>query len=406
LFRGARAFEVNIIDLLVVEVLRVFEPRVYHLMAAAKTVLTSGARAERGRVPAELQAIFDAATEAHRENVTELVKLLFPPIEAALGGPTYDDGFRQRWREELRVCSDDVFDRYFQLGIPEGDLSESEFRELVDATADYATFVEKFETIRFRGLLDSMLGRLDNHAPQLPIQNSQPLIRALMHLGENLPDRSGFFALTSDIQVLRIVVRLLEQEEAVRQRGKIVLSSMRETDGLLIPAIIIANDDHIRSKEGNSTRAKSFDDDQFAEAKALWIDRVKHIAEHDPERLLRNKKLLYMLYRWKDWATADGPDIWLPRLVNGRKRTLDFLTSVAQLSNTYSTGDHVSRQHTFIRLSDVEQFISCDVLARHIDADTIDLASVDASQLKALEAFRDALKRRAEGKSDDSLFDR
>src|SRR5207302_1155228 len=68
LFRGTHAFEVNIIDLLAVEVLRVFEPQVYDRMAVAKTVLTAGTRAERGAIPADLQAIFDAATEHRRES--------------------------------------------------------------------------------------------------------------------------------------------------------------------------------------------------------------------------------------------------------------------------------------------------------------------------------------------------
>jgi predicted KAP-like P-loop ATPase len=402
LFRSARAFEVNIIDLIAIEAVRVFEPRVYSRMASAKPILTSGARRERGNIPAELQAIFDEASVERRESVSELLKQLFPPIEAALGGVTYDGNFQQRWRDELRVCSQTVFERYFQFGIPEGDLSESEFRDLLDATASHSSFVKKFEEIQSRNLLDPMLQRLDDHAPNLPLANAQPTTRALMDLGDRLPDGGGgFLMLTPDIRLLQVIVRMLGQEASVTKRGVVVLSAMRETIGLLIPSMVIASE-----KEDSSATIRCLDDDQLVEAKAIWLKHIESVAEEQPERLLTGQKLVSILYKWNEWSTENGPTAWIPKLIDSREQALKFIAAATLQSSTYRSGDHVAQQHSFIRLSDIETFISVDQLARYIDAGTIDVSRLNTAQAKGLQAFREALQRRAEGKPDDSFFHR
>lgn len=405
LFRGNRAFEVNVVDLTGMEVLRVFEPQVYRQMAVAKSVLTSGARPERGGTPPQLQAIFDAASAQHRDDVKELLKQLFPPIEAALGGATYTVGFHESWREELRVCSEDVFDRYFELGIPEGDLSESQFRELVDATSDYTKFVCEFQAIRTAGLLDAMLSRLVSHAPHLPLQNAEPLTRALMDLGEDLPDPGGFFAITSEFQMLRILVRFLGQEVELRCRGNIVLTAIQQADRLLVPATTISNDQSVRDKGNMSPEGKLFEDDQLEKAKSIWTRRMEEIATIEPERLLNNPKVLFLLYRWKEWTNGDGPDHWIPKIINSRERALDFLASMTQQASIHSSGDHVFRQRSFMRLIDIEKFVTIEQLAQYIDADNLDAVTLSATHARGLATFREALQRRAQGKGDDSFFD-
>jgi predicted KAP-like P-loop ATPase len=216
LFQSARAFEVNIVDLIGIETVRVFEPGVYRRIASSKGLLTSGVQSVKGAANSgEVQAIIDAATEEHRDYVRELLKQLFPPIESAFGGPHYASEFNQSWRDELRVCSAAVFDRYFQMGIPEGDLSESEFRQMLDLTGERELFLGKFEEIRARGLLDVMLSRLDGYAPKLDLANALAFVASLMDVGEDLPDSSGF-GLGADIHVLRIIVRYLGQEPTVR----------------------------------------------------------------------------------------------------------------------------------------------------------------------------------------------
>jgi predicted KAP-like P-loop ATPase len=89
-FRGASSFEVNPVDLIALEVLRVFEPAVYRALARNKDLLTRrserGLESERTRKAAEqaIISIVDVAPPERREHVREIIKQLFPPAEWAL----------------------------------------------------------------------------------------------------------------------------------------------------------------------------------------------------------------------------------------------------------------------------------------------------------------------------------
>lgn len=138
LFRAESSFEVNPVDLIGLEVLRVFHPEVYRSLAANKRLLTDrlrrDARPEENRTA--VVTIVDQAPEPTRGAVHEIVKQLFPPIEWALGGSGYAAEFDEAWYRDLWVCSEDVFDRYFHLAIEEGEISQAAMDRILAATGD------------------------------------------------------------------------------------------------------------------------------------------------------------------------------------------------------------------------------------------------------------------------------
>jgi hypothetical protein len=75
---------------------------------------------------------------------------LFPTIEAALGGFEHAGGSQEIWRNQLRVCSSEMFDRYFQFGVPSNDLWESEFRGLSELVGDQDAFLARILRISER----------------------------------------------------------------------------------------------------------------------------------------------------------------------------------------------------------------------------------------------------------------
>jgi predicted KAP-like P-loop ATPase len=404
LFQGASAFEVNIVDLIGIEATRVFEPAVYRRIASSKSFLTSGRQRTAGQaVPSEVNAILDVAAQERRGQVLELLRQLFPPIESTLGGTHYAPEFWQTWRDELRVCSADVFDRYFRLGIPEGDLTESEFQEFIGSSGDRAALVEKFGDLRSRGLLDALLNRLNGYAPRLALSNAPILAPALMDIAEDLPD-SGSFGLRLDL----ILVRFLAQEPSVRIRGNIFLEAMRISDGIVLSAEVISNEMESRAKEESSGRSefKVLEDDQLEGAKTLWIEKVIEASRQDPDALLRNPKLVFLLYRWREWAEPTAPGAWLGEILDSPARAIDFLTSIALQSRSFGIRDYVSREHTFTRLKFIEDFVPLDILTKQTKEYAHDPAILTPRQRDAIQAFQNALLRRQQGRPDEAIFDR
>src|SRR5690606_12684356 len=134
LLKGKSGFEVNPVDLMAIECLRVLEPDVYKEIARAKEIFTKNGSDRYGRsqefAAALINSILDKASENKRDAVKEMVKQLFPTIEWALGGTHYSGEFASTWLREMRVCHPSIFDKYFQFSIPSGELSNSDLQEM------------------------------------------------------------------------------------------------------------------------------------------------------------------------------------------------------------------------------------------------------------------------------------
>ena len=104
-------------------------------------------------------ALAQFASNGHEEKVKEILTQLFPPIDWVFverSGREESDG----WLRDLRVCSEDMFDRYFLLAIPEGGISEEEFGQVISSLGDRGQFVAKLKEAAERKTLEHLLGRL------------------------------------------------------------------------------------------------------------------------------------------------------------------------------------------------------------------------------------------------------
>lgn len=92
LLKGKNVFEVNPVDLIAIECLRVFEPNVYREIARSKEIFTKSGSGRFGRdddsTTALINGILDKAPMNKRGFVKEIVEQLFPTIEWTLGGRT------------------------------------------------------------------------------------------------------------------------------------------------------------------------------------------------------------------------------------------------------------------------------------------------------------------------------
>ena len=154
LLQEENTLNVNAIDLIGLETLRVFEPRVYQLIGAAKPVLTNLLDREglKDRHQAVVDEIIAAASDANKEAVKDVFKQLFPPAEWALGGTNYaTSSYADDWHRELRACHPQVFDRYFLLRIPEGDMSEADMKRILQSVGNREILVEELRSLKERG---------------------------------------------------------------------------------------------------------------------------------------------------------------------------------------------------------------------------------------------------------------
>lgn len=404
LLKGNSAFEVNPVDLLAIECIRVFEPDVYKQISLSKDTLTSLNREGNDEEKREIvSGILEKCSEENKTYVEEMVKQLFPPIENVLGGFNYGPDFVEGWYKELRVCHVDIFPRYFQFAIPVGDISQSDLDGIIGLSGNRTELVQKFEALREKGLLKSALSHLDTYKQDIPIEDSDEFIPAMMDIADTTEDESGgFSSFSPHLHIIRIVLWYLRQEKSMEQRGKRLLSAFSKTNGLSVMARLVAGDESRRKKQENPDFLIT-EDEALEQAKQEYVKKIENIAQNDPQSLLSNEHLPGLLFRWRDWGELENIRKWVENNVNSLETLLVFLSSFMAQSFSHTMGDYVGKISYKIHLKSVETFISLDKVKELVD--NADKQILDEKQKRILETLKKAFDRRAKGVPDDAWDD-
>lgn len=344
-----------------------------------------------------VESIVDQAPEANRPQVREILKQLFPPAQWVFGGPGYGPGFEEEWYRDLRVCHSDVFDRYFHLTIPEGDISQAELDRLLSLLSDRESLVAEFRALGQRGLLSVTLDRLEAYKEKIDLQHARPFITALFDIGDELPDEpTGFFSIGPDMHASRIIHWYLKQEKDSGRRAQILKEAMKTTTGLYLPVMDTSLED---SRQERQKDLDSFivTEDEIKDLQKICVEKIQQAAESGALKI--HPKMAYILYRWRVWASPEEPRKWVESLIEPENGILFFLTAFLQRSTSRSVNDYVVQIYPYIRLRDLEDFVSVEVLEKKVGK--LSLVNLGEREQKAVSAFQRALRRRQEGKSDE-----
>jgi predicted KAP-like P-loop ATPase len=405
-FRNEECFEVNPIDLIALEVLRVFEPEVYHKIYESKSILTRQNYGLSGKdandlTRVECESITNLASEGNRTQVKEIIKQLFPTIEWVLGGYTYGADFEEGWFRELRVCHSNIFDRFFYLAIPESDISHAELERILALAGDRAKLVAEFNVFSKRGLLEVVLNRLEAYKEQIDLKYAVPFITALFDIGEKLTDDApGFFGMGSDMHASRIIFWCLKKEADAEKRANILKDALHATDGVYLPVMRIFDEDS-KQKRKKDPSTYLVDENSLEELKRIGIDKIRKAAESG--KLNTHPKMAPILYRWRDCTSAEEPARWVEKLIETREGVIAFLTAFLQRSKVHGMGDYTYRIRYSISLKNIEDFVPADVLRQK--AEQVIIEDLSKEQQKAFSVFQKALKRKEEGEADSDWWD-
>lgn len=406
IFQNEGCFEVNPIDLIALEVLRVFEPEVYHKIYNSKSILTrqnfehSGKEA-KGLIKVECESIINLAYKGNRTQVEELIKQLFPTIEWVLGGYTYGSDFEEKWFRELRVCHSNIFDRFFHLAIPESDISHAELERILSLAGDRERLVAEFNNLSKRGLLGIVLNRLEAYKEIIALEYAVPFITALFDIGENLTDdSSGFFEIGSDMHASRIIFWYLKKEKNAEKRANILKEALQATTGVYLPVMKISTEDS-RQERKKDPSAFLVTEDSIEELKEICVEIIKQASESG--KLNNHAKMAPILYCWRDWTSSEEPAKWIEKLIETREGVITFLTAFLQRSKVQGLRDYTYQIRYSISLKSIENFVPIDVLKQKSEQIIID--DLSKYQQKAFSVFQKALKRKEAGEPDSDWWD-
>ncbi|WP_221885378.1 KAP family P-loop NTPase fold protein [Enterobacter hormaechei] len=364
-------FEVNIVDFLLLETLRVFEPDLHDALFRERgLVLQEGRFFRDGRREVDQTAakeLLEIVSEERRNIICEALKDLFPPLEWAYGGTNYADGFHRRWLTEKRVCTSRYFPRYFELQTSVGEISERRFVDFLNATATEDELFAEIAAIEADGLLNSLVARLDESVDRLPTENAAVLLPGMFRIAEKLAGtNSGSFD-SLYVAAWRATSWYLKRiPEDVR--GGLALEALRKTEALSVTSILIHLSDPTDRNEGESGAFEpALDLDTVVAMKTEWLQLIRIRAADDA--LITEPDLISQLYRWKNYTDSmDEPREWVRKAI---QTDLGFATMVTRLMSRGSShiyGDRVSTQHNSFNKETIDDFIGIDVAKARCDA--------------------------------------
>jgi len=401
IFSKQVAFEVNPIDLISLEVLRVFEPEVYRALPNSKDALTdiseSGLRnsTREGSQKTEIQGILDKASEQTRQQVQEILERVFPPISWVFSGSRYSSDHSATWFREHRACHADVFDKYFLMAIPEGDLSHAEIENLVSLAGDRDGLVAELRSIGKRNLLEVAINRLESYKETIDLVHAVPFLCAMFDLGDELPlGGQGLTEIPTDMHAARIVYWYLKRESSISRRKEILKECIGQTNGLYLPAFVVALEGD-KIKEGREEQARLTDDAGVQELKNLCVSKILQRA--GTGTLISHPRLGSLLNFWQEWSSVDEAKVWVGSLVESHEGLVRFLVAFTHEVRSYGAESYTYRSSWQTDLQGIERFVTAEQIESRLAG--LEPERLEGVQKEAIKAFHLALKRKREGKS-------
>lgn len=382
--------EVDPLDLLVLEALRVFEPRLYDDLPKHRSVLVGINKifhsdrweGKAGRTEA---ALLLQVEERNRQRVSQLIRMLFP----ALTGSDSD-------REDIRRCrvgTEEFFDRYFSLSLRSTEVSEEIVTLLRNCLSKPEAFKNICDKLNQQNKLKTAFQRLDAYNDQI---SKEELPSALLSLIEaaDLDDGKepiGLFELDLCSLVWRQIYFSLRRIEDIEDRFLILKESLSKGNGLLIPVKIA----QYETRDDDKDNSYLVSDEHSVKLRKIALDRIEEFAAQGKLREL--KRIAWVLYCWSDWSgSIEAPRKWINHELQGPS---DALWILGQFLQTKSTTTNLTYYTRYILLDELKKFAEIDKL-KEFSCD-LSIEKLSGDEGRALRAFRYALEWRKQGKPGD-----
>jgi len=402
LFKNNDIFEADPIDLIAIECLRVFEPNVYSKLSNSKEAFTtlrsvsSNNQTDKVKYSRIIEDIFKSASENNRESVEGILKTLFPTTQWIISNYYHDHSSYQEWFTQLRVCHKDHFDKYFKLSFDSEDFSTSDFINFLQLTANREQLKEKILALDARNLLEDFLSKFEAYSKQVPQENINSYIYAMLDAGDEINHESSkFFGFSAQTYLFRLCSWSLEDIPDIKFRAKILQNYINQNSNFSIIDYILTAE-HQNKEKNNETIFEEYD---FEQLKNDFINQLNQFANSNPESLLKNTSFLSLMYRWKEWGNSSDVLTWFEKQtqdINGVLKILSKMIQVTRSSNDFYTISNVSKK---IKADTVENFLDIPRISNIIDSADHSVLSEEEKEL--IEMFKKNIEAKTNGKDDD-----
>lgn len=406
--------EVNPIDFLAITGIQIFEPDIYYGIRNNKNIFsglfgsTRGNNSDEEQEKEKCDSIIKQSKVLKPDRALEFLKRIFPRLNSIYGNMGYGDGFLKEWRKKCRICSPDMFERYFQLSISNNEITQKEMNSILELAADTSKFSSALLSLNENGKIGRFLERMEDYTGEdIPTENIQNIVSVLFNLGDLFPEGDiKFFGIFDTPMVLmRLVYQLTKRLDTQEQRFNVLKESIEKTETSLYPIVYeigLCGQEHGRYTSKSDIKPESerrVNETQLDELEHLVCNKIKTWAEDG--RLAEHHHLSTILFRWKTWDDGKASLEFVAELIKTDKGLIRLLSAFLNKVTSQGLGDYVAQIKWVIKLDYLKLFIKPEEIeprARKI-LSSDEFESFDQQDQLGIKIFLDTL----DGKIDEPI---
>jgi len=402
--------EVNPVDFIALEALRVFLPSLYDVIRTNQDKFSGHSRDNRYDGDQRAIAAFheqwaQAVPESLRSSTKALLERIFPKI----GQMGFGADWLAQWRRALRACHPDAFPTYFRMTVPPGTVRRSEMLALLSlaetpaALGDalvQATSVQRADGLsKARALLERLM---DHVAKDIPDAHIAVFICVLLDIGDLLvldSDERGSFDLGNESRITRVVYHLLKRVDQ-SQRHHLLKTAI--TGGRAVGAqryLIVALSDEAQ-KQAEVGEEALVDVVTLDDLKALWLDGLK--TKISQSELLAHSKLPRLLAAWCQWGDPAEARKWCEAATSSNDDLLTFLPKFCSHTRSQTVGDWAVRVQPRLNPTLLERYVDTTACAQRL-IDLRQAGVVPDTAREAVDQFLNEFEMLKAGKNPDGV---
>ncbi len=305
--------EVNPVDLMLIEGIRVFYPQVYAVLRDNGEFFhgTGSTDKVKERTQALLATATDALTTREQECVTSLLKALFPKLSGLLGGPSYESDWYKTWAKEQRVCSPDYFARYFTYAVPTGDVSDATILGFLANLRDrtVAEVVARLADILDKSNAEKFVQKLREREKTIGEADSALLSKAIVRVGASFPNPEQMFSFRNAWSQAAILVNQLLLNVADRER-RLTLAAELLRDAMPL-SFSVECLRWMTSGDKEPEEERTFVKSGETELGRIVASRIKQEAEGKNVYAEYGNDARFLVWSWAHWGNKEDVEKYL-----------------------------------------------------------------------------------------------
>ncbi|UZN08167.1 KAP family NTPase [Leptospira santarosai] len=383
--------EVNPIDLIAIEAIRIFEPDYYEFMKKNGNIFTSLIESKYDTISTDNRKVnFERSLllikdKKNRSNIEGLIRRLFPLIDAIYTNTTYSD-YQPFWFSDLHICSPDRFDRYFTLlpGNEEDELSELQIQNILSNLSNHERLTECFDDLIETGKFKTALEQLQNYTSNeiyVDIKNLKVLATTIFDAIEKIDAiEEDVLNFEPDLDVYVILIQILKRSDNKDNNYIALRDAIRNSQGISCPIYIVST---LSKKDADRSYDNPIEDDKILSLQNLCASKIKE----NRKTLLQRRCFKQTLYHWKEWGDPTDVREYVAEITNNFENLLVFLGKFVELSGTFGTGGMVGPKMREFQLSRLKDFADTFEIEKKLKSIEVENPKLYKINLEVIEFF-------------------